>query len=192
MKKSLNKQDQDKAKKLKSIWNAKAKNLRLTQEIAGEELGMSQGAVGHYLNGRNPLNIKITLQFAKLLQCAPQEIDPSIQDLIDLQSASELLGGNTILDLSLREEAGEYHHLNQEAIDIGEAWMVLPESLKRPIRLLITEFLAEQYPVLGQSYKNVSRPDQERFNTIIDRLLEKEGKTRPKKKKKKTKRKTQK
>lgn len=62
---------------LRRIWLAKKGELGLNQEKAGAVLGMTQGAVGHYLNGRIALNTETIIKFAQLLHVEPSDIDPS-------------------------------------------------------------------------------------------------------------------
>lgn len=46
----------------------KRKELGLTQEKAAQILGMNQGSLSHYLNGRNALNLHFSLAIASLLE----------------------------------------------------------------------------------------------------------------------------
>lgn len=66
------------AQRLRRIWDAKKKALGLTQELAGERLGMTQGAVGQYLNGRVPMNLETKIKFAELLDVGVEEIDDDL------------------------------------------------------------------------------------------------------------------
>jgi transcriptional regulator with XRE-family HTH domain len=75
---------------LRKIWDRKKRSLGLTQEKAGELLGCSTANVGHYLTGNQPLNIRKILDFAKLLDVDPTEIDPRMADLAPTLSDSEL------------------------------------------------------------------------------------------------------
>lgn len=68
----LTREQREAARRLKDIWDAKKGDL--TQEQAGEWMGISQGAVGHYLHGRNPLNTATVIKFAALLDVDPSEI----------------------------------------------------------------------------------------------------------------------
>ncbi len=72
--------------KLRAVWDAKRKDLGLTQAIAADELGFkSQGSVADYLNGRMPLGLNAAIGFARLLKVQLAEIwegDP-VEDLID-------------------------------------------------------------------------------------------------------------
>ncbi|WP_435102305.1 LexA family transcriptional regulator [Arhodomonas sp. AD133] len=77
MARTLSPDQREAARRLRQLWDRKRHSLGLTQESAGERMGMTQGAVGQYLNGRIPLNPKATLQFARLLGVHPTEIDPS-------------------------------------------------------------------------------------------------------------------
>lgn len=48
-------------------WNsARPKNERITQEQAGEALGMNQGSFSNYLNGRTALNLEFALKIKNL------------------------------------------------------------------------------------------------------------------------------
>ena len=53
------------AERLKAIYEAKKKELRISQQDIADALGISQGAVGHYMNGRNPLNVRVATQFSQ-------------------------------------------------------------------------------------------------------------------------------
>lgn len=66
------------AQRLKAIYEAKKKELRISQQDIADSLGISQGAVGHYLNGRNPLNMRVAAEFAKILRVNISEFSPSI------------------------------------------------------------------------------------------------------------------
>lgn len=67
---------------LRNIWQKKAGPLGLTQEKAAELMGMTQGGVSHYLNGRNPLGLEMVLKFANLLQVHPSEISAEMVEPI--------------------------------------------------------------------------------------------------------------
>ncbi|KAB7895986.1 DNA-binding protein [Serratia sp. Leaf50] len=74
----------DNAARLHAIWNKKKVELRLTQEKAADALGFStQATVSQYLRGKIPLNTDAVLKFAVLLQVKPEEIDPSLTDLMN-------------------------------------------------------------------------------------------------------------
>lgn len=64
--------------RLKALYELKKKDLNLTQQQIADELDISQGAVGHYLNGRNALNLQIASVFAKKLQVSISEFSPSL------------------------------------------------------------------------------------------------------------------
>lgn len=64
-KKSLTTEQLDDARRLKALYESKKKELGITQYTIADELGITQGAVGHYLNGRNALNVDIASGFAR-------------------------------------------------------------------------------------------------------------------------------
>ncbi len=61
-------------KRLRALWDAKAKELRLTQDKVAKQWGVTQGTVSHYLTGRAALGRVATLQFARLLRVPPEDI----------------------------------------------------------------------------------------------------------------------
>jgi len=55
------------AKKLKLLWLQRASSLGITQDTAAENLGITQGAISQYLNGKIPMNYRTLLMFCRLL-----------------------------------------------------------------------------------------------------------------------------
>lgn len=66
------------ASRLKALYESKKKTLGITQQQIADMLDISQGGVGHYLNGRNPLNVQIASVFSNLLQVPISEFSPSL------------------------------------------------------------------------------------------------------------------
>lgn len=90
---------------LKAIFSAKKKHLKLTQEILGDRMGMTQASVANYMNGVNPLNIQAALKFASLLQVDMAEFSPRLSKEAETLAVSVSLNR----DYSVRER--EPHHL---------------------------------------------------------------------------------
>lgn len=65
-----------------------AEDKRITQEEIAESLGITQGAVGQYLNGHIVINLKRLLDLCKALSCAPHDLDPE-QHIFDLYREDE-------------------------------------------------------------------------------------------------------
>ena len=66
------------AHRLKQLYEARKKLLGVTQQSIADELDITQGAVGHYLNGRNPLNPSIALVFAQQLRVNVEDFSPTL------------------------------------------------------------------------------------------------------------------
>lgn len=69
------------AARLRALWDARDPEKGLTQDKAAEALDITQGAISQYLNGKIPLGLDAVLQFAKLLDCEPEEIRDDIAAL---------------------------------------------------------------------------------------------------------------
>ncbi|EPE4838930.1 LexA family protein [Yersinia enterocolitica] len=87
-KKELTTEQLEDAKRLKALYESKKKSLGLTQYTIADDLGISQGAVGHYLNGRNALNAPIASGLAKILQVSIAEFSPTIAKEVSEYAAS--------------------------------------------------------------------------------------------------------
>lgn len=89
-KRQLTKEEQDECSRLKAIFEAKKKPLKITQDRAADALDMNQSSVNHYLNGRNALNPVVAAGFAKLLQVAVEDFSPRLaEDLRQLAEATK-------------------------------------------------------------------------------------------------------
>lgn len=77
-KKSLTTEQLADAARLKALYESKKKELKITQYTIADSLGISQGAVGHYMNGRIALNVPVVTELARLLQVSVSEISPTL------------------------------------------------------------------------------------------------------------------
>ena len=66
------------AKRLKALYESKKKTLGITQQHIADEMNITQSAVGHYLNGRNALNISSAVMFSKILDVEVEEFSPRL------------------------------------------------------------------------------------------------------------------
>lgn len=76
------------AERLKALYEAKKKELGITQQSIADMLDISQGGVGHYLNGRNALNAAVAAVFARALQVDVSDFSPSLAKEISVMSAA--------------------------------------------------------------------------------------------------------
>lgn len=87
---------QDSAR-LKALYESKKKFLGITQQDIADELNITQSAVGHYLNGRNALNVSSALMFARILGVQVEEFSPHLAKELELMHAAaqniKLVGG---------------------------------------------------------------------------------------------------
>ncbi|MBD8168670.1 LexA family protein [Erwinia persicina] len=75
-KKSLTPEQIEDAKRLKALYESKKKSLGVTQQQLADLLEITQGAVGHYLNGRNALNVSVASAFAHKLGVSIADFSP--------------------------------------------------------------------------------------------------------------------
>lgn len=81
MSRVITEQDKANAQRLKAIYNAKKKQLGITQTDLATQIGMKQGAAAQYINGHIALNYEAVIRFAKALQVDPWDIDPELNVL---------------------------------------------------------------------------------------------------------------
>lgn len=76
------------AAKLKRVWTTKARELGITQDSVADRMGITQGAVSQYLNGKIPMNYLTLVAFASALEIDPSDIRTDLPE-------QALLGGNS-------------------------------------------------------------------------------------------------
>ncbi|HHQ6589182.1 TPA: LexA family protein [Serratia fonticola] len=77
-KKALTTEQLQDAMRLKALYESKKKSLGITQQTIADALDVSQGAVGHYMTGRNALNVAAASVFAKILEVSISDFSPSL------------------------------------------------------------------------------------------------------------------
>ena len=77
-KKTLTTEQLEDATRLKALYESKKKQLKITQYTIADDMGISQGAVGHYINGRIALNVPVVTDFARILQVQVSDISPRL------------------------------------------------------------------------------------------------------------------
>ncbi|WP_320728257.1 helix-turn-helix domain-containing protein [Enterobacter ludwigii] len=111
------------SRNLKAAWDAKKKELKLTQELAAELLGFeSQGTVSQYLNGKIPVNTDAALKFAALLKVKPEDIREDLKDLMNYVRSSDTYD-ETFSDKGWRL-------INGEQAELLNLFEILPTSEK--------------------------------------------------------------
>lgn len=102
------------ATRLKAAWAEKARSLGITQEKLAHELGITQGAVSQYLNGKIPMNYRTLKVFAASLGIEDTDIRT---DLPEQQYSSptqpddawdDIVGYSQAAGLGAGAEAAEY------------------------------------------------------------------------------------
>ncbi|KFD19673.1 phage repressor [Tatumella ptyseos ATCC 33301] len=78
IKKTLTTEQLEDAARLKALYESKKKQLKVTQYTIADDMGISQGAVGHYINGRIALNVPVVTDFARILQVQVSDISPKL------------------------------------------------------------------------------------------------------------------
>ncbi|MDX7985999.1 helix-turn-helix domain-containing protein [Xenorhabdus sp. 12] len=75
------------ATRLKDLFESRKKQLGISQETLAEEIGKTQSAISHYLNGINALNLEMAAFFAKKLGAKIADFSPSLdkqaRELVD-------------------------------------------------------------------------------------------------------------
>lgn len=95
-KRPLTAEEKREAKALKALYLQWKRETGKSQEEAGAMMGgISQGAVGHYLNGRNPLNATAAAEFAKLVGCAISAFSPRLAAEIESLTEARTEAGDT-------------------------------------------------------------------------------------------------
>ena len=105
---------QDSAR-LKSLFQAKRGELKLTQEKLAADLGdgVTQGAVSHFMNGRTALSVNAAVVFARALGVPVSEISPTLA--AQIEKMSEALPGKVAQQASDGRTPPRSFDLNDES-----------------------------------------------------------------------------
>ena len=107
-------------KKLQLIWNAKRKELGLTQEkVAMLCQWNTQSAFSAYLLGRVPLNTEAVLRLSKILEVHPTEIMPELSRLLP----------SSDLEITIQQEKVPHKEKNMEDLDFNNIRKELASEL---------------------------------------------------------------
>ena len=88
--------EKEECKRLKRIFNARKKELGLSQEKIAGLIGVTQAAINHYLNGTNALNASIASEFAKILGVPVGRFSWRLEKEINEMSNSLTISGGVI------------------------------------------------------------------------------------------------
>ena len=95
-KKPITEEQKADANRLKSIFEAKKKELGLSQEALGDAIGMGQSAVAQLLNGVNAINAENAAKLAVALEVSVDDFSPSlakeIRSMFNAVSCAKLVG----------------------------------------------------------------------------------------------------
>ncbi len=132
------------AEQLRLIWNAKKKELGLTQEKVSKLCDWkTQAAFNAYLLGRVPLNIDAVLRLSKVLKVHPTEIMPALADLLPISTIETATSSKTkqpeddIISIlrSVIKDKNAHKKLKQ---DIEKLSIQTTEKEKQSLELVLT------------------------------------------------------
>lgn len=136
-KRELTESERECAMRLRQIWERKRLALDLTQEKVAYACGWStQGAFGHYLQGKNPLNIDAVFRLARVLEVDPREIMPGLHEIL-IEFFPELGSVNS-------------PPISEEVMRIALALQALPSKDRASLQKIV-DALAQQVKGNGQT-----------------------------------------
>ena len=142
-KRNITPEDKLAANRLRLLWDDFKKiNPGVSQDAAGNRIGLSQAVFSQYILCKIPLGAAATIKFAKLFGVAPSTIRPDLD-----------YPGNDLIDLGVKQVSLPYEangSLSKEAIEIAIAWSKLPLDLQKAIRdiLFLESIVSKHYPWL--------------------------------------------
>lgn len=142
-KKTLTTEQLEDAKRLKALYESKKKERGVTQYTIADELDITQGAVGHYLNGRNALNASVASSFAKLLGVNVSDFSPTLASTIASQAE---VSGETTLEYAGKPRMGAIPVVGEailgvdgmiDMVEIRAGWLQIYSSDKEAYGLKV-------------------------------------------------------
>ena len=88
--------EREMADRLYSVWLKKKALLGLSQERVADLFGCTQANISQYLNGKIPLNTDAIFKFSKILEIAPEEINPDIGEFVPFNVTGPITAGDML------------------------------------------------------------------------------------------------
>ncbi|MEA9653056.1 XRE family transcriptional regulator [Xanthomonas campestris pv. raphani] len=103
------------AERLKLVWSKQARGRGITQDKIADELGITQGAVSQYLNGKIPMNYRTLFAFCRALGIPPTDVRTDLPEQSIPAASSDddpdyanVTGWSQAVGLGAGAEATEY------------------------------------------------------------------------------------
>lgn len=149
-KKQLSPEQRKEADKLREIYYSKKATLKYSQEDVAAELGVSQGAVSHYLNGKNPLNPRAASAFSKIIQEPISRFSPRLAKEIQDLGSDPIQDPNGIDQIQIATD-GKFRTRIIKWVDVEARCIGIPpttiaedpEFVEIPIQLNAHSFVCE-------------------------------------------------
>ncbi|HHR6245018.1 TPA: LexA family protein [Providencia alcalifaciens] len=123
------------AVRLKAIFEAKKKELGLSQESLGDAIGMGQSAVAQLLNGVNAINVENAVKLAKALEVSVDDFSPllakEIRRMFNSVSEQKIVsnGDRYMYPLLTKVQAGTFTE-NSNSYTEKDAYAWIPTAKK--------------------------------------------------------------
>jgi transcriptional regulator with XRE-family HTH domain len=130
LRRELTDTEKEAAKRLMRLFTAYKKAQNLTQTKLANRIGMSQSAVGQYLNGEIPLNLPALISFSQEFGCTIQDIDPTCPHIIPTSPEEKALIA-AYRDMDYRHDQASKRALLQVAELSGAYRVTLEHNAKK-------------------------------------------------------------
>ncbi|MBS9780345.1 MAG: helix-turn-helix transcriptional regulator, partial [Moraxellaceae bacterium] len=126
-KKTLSSEQIEDAERLKAIFNEKKKEARqkgerISQETIADKMDMTQGAVGHFLNARSPLNLSNAIKFADVLGVSVADFSPSLAKQLTGKIAPKQIDSIAISEIN--DEANTPMDTLKKLLNSNESFLI--------------------------------------------------------------------
>lgn len=91
-KRTLTPEQAEECERLKNIYRATSRSRRVTQSAVADALNITQAAVSHYLNGKNPLNTRVAAVFSQMLEIPVRSFSHRLADQIEQTTKAAQIG----------------------------------------------------------------------------------------------------
>ncbi|WP_426576306.1 helix-turn-helix domain-containing protein [Xenorhabdus stockiae] len=109
------------AGRLKAIYEAKKKELGLSQEVLAEKLSMGQSAVAQLLNAKNAIGVLHAARFAKILEITVDDFSPALAAEIAEMAKYTRASSKDVESLNLSSNGYKLTKKQKEILDLFDS-----------------------------------------------------------------------